>query len=51
MLIIVGNIWNNNYIEYQSNDDRNKHLSLEEYRNRIKPFLRDIKNDLQESDT
>ena len=27
------------------------HLSLEEYLNRIKPYLKDITSDLQESDT
>ena len=27
----VGNFWNNNYIEYESNGDRNKTLSTEEY--------------------
>ena len=27
----VSNFWNNNYIEHQSNGDRNKNLSLEVY--------------------
>ena len=27
----VSNFWNNNYIEYESNGDRNENLSLEEY--------------------
>ena len=26
----VGNFWSNNYIEYESNGDRNKALSVEE---------------------
>ena len=26
----VGNFWSNNYIEYESNDDRSKTLSVEE---------------------
>ena len=26
----VGNFWSNSYIEYESNDDRNKMLSIEE---------------------
>ena len=43
--------WNNKYIEYESNGDRNKSLSLEEYLNKIKPYLRDIIIDLQESNT
>ena len=38
----VNNFWNNNGIEYESNGDRNKSLSLEEKLNRIKPFLRNI---------
>ena len=39
----VGNFWSNNYMEYKSNDDRNKTLSVEEYINKIKPYLKDIK--------
>ena len=27
----VNNFWSNNYIEYESNSDRNKTLSVEEY--------------------
>ena len=27
----VNNFWSNNYIEYESNGDRNKTLSVEEY--------------------
>ena len=38
-------------MEYDSNGGRNKNLSLEEYLNEIKPYLRDIIIDLQESDT
>ena len=44
----VGNIWSNNYIEYESNGDRNK-TSVEEYLNKIKPYLRDIINNLKKS--
>ena len=47
----VRNFWNNNYIQYESNCDRNKNLSLEEYLNKIKPYLRDIIIDLQKFDT
>ena len=25
----VSNFWNNNYIEYESNDDKNRNLSLD----------------------
>ena len=33
----VSNFWSNNYIEYKSNGDRNKTLSVEEYLNKISP--------------
>ena len=49
--IKVGNFWNSNYIEYESNGDRSKSLSLEEYLNEIKIYLRDKKIDFQKSDT
>ena len=38
----VSNFWSNNYIEYESNGDKNKTLSLEEYLNKISPYLKDI---------
>ena len=50
-LIRVGNFWNNNYIEYESNSDRNKDLSLKEYLGKIKTYLSDMIIDLQNSDT
>ena len=34
----------NNYIECESIGDRNKTLSVEEYLNKIKPYLKDINN-------
>ena len=43
----VGDSWNNNYIKNESNDDRNKALLIEEYLNRIIPYLKDIINDLK----
>ena len=45
----VSNFWNNNYIE--SSADKNRNLSLDEYLNKIKPYLRNIIIDLQSSDT
>ena len=45
------NFWNNNYIEYEISDDRNKILSLDEYLNKIELYLRNIIIDLQNSDT
>ena len=47
----VSNFWSNNYIEYKSNGDRNKTLSVEEYLNKIRPYLKDIINNLKKSDT
>ena len=34
----VSNFWSNNYIEYESNSDRSKALSVEEYLNKIRPY-------------
>ena len=31
----VGNFWSNNYIEYESYDDRNKTLSIGKYLNKV----------------
>ena len=47
----VNNFWSNNYIEYKSNSDKNRILSVEEYLDKIRPYLRDIINDLKQSDT
>ena len=46
----AGNFWSNNYIEYESKRDRNKTLSVEQYLNKIRPYLKDILNDLKKSD-
>ena len=46
---IVNSFWNNIYIEYESNGDKNNNLSLDEYLNKIKPSLKDIIIDLQSS--
>ena len=43
----VCNFWSNNYIEYESNNDRNKTLSVEEYLNKIRSYLKDIINYLK----
>ena len=42
----VGNFWSNNYIKYRSNSSRNKNLSINEYLDKIKPYLKGIINDL-----
>ena len=43
--------YSNNYVEYKSNGYRNKNLSLKEFLDKIKPYLRELVNDRQESDT
>ena len=47
----VGDLWNNNYMKYESDSDRNNNLTLKEYLDKIKPYLRDIITDLQSSGT
>ena len=39
------------HIEYESNGDRNKTLSIKEYLDVIKPYLKDITNNFQKSNT
>ena len=41
------NFWSNNYIEYKSNSDRNKTLSIEECLDTIRPYLKYIINNLK----
>ena len=41
----------NNYIEYGSNNDKNKTLSVKKYLNKIRSYLKDTINDLKKSDT
>ena len=42
---------NNNFIEYESNGNRNKTLSIKEFLGEIKPYLKYIINTLKKSDT
>ena len=46
----VNNFWSNNYIKYESNSDRNKTLSVEEYLNKIRPYSTNV-NNLKKSGT
>ena len=39
----VSNFQSSNYIEYKSNGDRNKTLSIEEYLNKVSSYLKDNK--------
>ena len=43
----VSNSWSNSYIEYESNGDRNKTLSVEEYLYKIILYLKDTINNLK----
>ena len=38
-------------MEYESNGDRNKILLVKEYLNKIRPYLKDIINNVKKSDT
>ena len=44
----VSNFWNNNYIEHESNGDKN---TIDEYYNKTETYLRTIIIDLQNSDS
>ena len=46
-LVQVGNVLSNDYIEYESNGDRNKTLSIKEYLYKITPYIKDILNDFK----
>ena len=46
----VSNFWNNNYIKYERNGDKNRNLSLDEYLPKIKPYLTNIIINSQNSD-
>ena len=43
--MIIGNAFSSNYIEYKSNGDKGKTLSIKDYLDDIKPYLSDIIND------
>ena len=43
--------WSNNYIKNESNGGRSKTLSVEEYLNKIRPYLKDLINNLKTSYT
>ena len=49
--MMVGNFWNSNYIEYESNGDKNKNQSVKEYSNKIILYFRDIIINLPKRDT
>ena len=43
----IGNGFDSNYIEYESNGDKNKTLSTEEYLDKIRPYLSNTINNLK----
>ena len=43
----LGNAFSSNYIEYESRGDKDKTLSIEEYLDKIRPYLSNIINDLK----
>ena len=47
----ASNFWSNNNIEYKSNSEKNRILSVEEYLNKIRPYLKGSINNLKKSDT
>ena len=47
----VGNFYDSNCIECESNGDRSKTLSIKEYIDEIKPYLKDIKINIKKYDT
>ena len=47
----VRNVWSNNYIEYKNNGDKKRILSVEEYLDKIRQYLKDIINNVKQSDT
>ena len=48
---MIGNAFSNNYIEYKSNGDGTKILSIKEYLEEINPCLKVIINNLRKSNT
>ena len=43
----ANNFWSNYYNEHESNGDRKKTLSVKKYPNKIRPYLKDIINNLK----
>ena len=46
----VANFYSNNYIEFEGNAGKCKTLSIDEYLEQIKPYLKGILNNLKKSD-
>ena len=48
--IITNGAFNNNYIQYESKENKDKILTLKEYLDMIRPYLSDIINDHKTQD-
>ena len=48
IIVKVGKFWSNSYIEYERNGDRNKTVSMKEYLNKSRPYLKDIINNIND---
>ena len=48
---MVSKFYSNNHVEYESIGDRNKTLSVEEYFNETRSHLKNVINNLKNSDT
>lgn len=46
-LVRISNAFDDNFVEYRSNGDKEKTLPIEKYFNKIKPYLSGMINDLQ----
>ena len=46
-LVRLNNFWSNNCIEYESKGDRINTLSVEEFLNKIRPYIKDVINNLK----
>ena len=49
--VSFGNSYSSNYIKKEGNGDRSKSLSIEEYLNKTRPYLKDVFKNLTKSDT
>ena len=47
----VSDFWGNSFTEFESNSGRNKTLSVGEYLNKMRQYLKDIINNLKKSDS
>ena len=43
----IGNAFNSNYIEYESNGDKDRKLTINEYIDKIRPYLDNMIKDLK----